>query len=363
MKKIKLATVTALSLALLAGCGKIEKGTSHLDPDTPKGQAVVTGRIDDESYESIVTDGHYQTSPLRGLTVNLLNSQENTVNYERGLIEISKEHFATDKFYFQEGQLLQREQVLDLIERKSSDNPKGLNPEDKNKPYIFQQVIEQDFLDKKSKKIAGISLGVALNSVDYSAEPPIEIKDPEIEEAGKAAAEKLLEEIRSFEGMSDVPVTIGLYRQANSNDISGGSYFAQAFSKEGKKLTDWSAVEEEHVALMPGSNNPSSAAEDGLEAKFADFKNSVEEFFPNNSGISGTAYYRNRELQKTVIKIETKYFGETEMHSFIQYVSRATETLFNVAGAVEVQINSLEGPEGFVKKEAGSDKVVTNVFN
>lgn len=363
MNKMKLVPVVVLSGLLLTACGNIEKGTSHLNPDTEKNQPVATGRIDNKSYESIVTDGHYQTSPLRGLTVNLLNSKENTANFERGLLDISKEHYPVNKFYFQEGQLLERERVLDLIERKSKENPDGINPEDPKKPYIFQQVIEQDYLNKKTNKVAGISLGIALNSVDYSAEPPINVSDSEIQEAGKAAAEKLLAEIRKMDGMKDIPVAIGLYKQANANEIAGGSYFAETLSESGKELSDWSAVSEEHITLLPGSNNKNSATDDGLETNFADFKNSIENFFPNNSGISGTAHYRNGDLQKTVIKIETKYFGETEIQNFVQYVARATKTLFNVPGEVEVQINSLDGPEGFVKKTPDSDEIITNIFN
>lgn len=363
MNKGKLLPIALTGVFLLIGCGKIEKGTAQLDPEASSNKPVATGRLDDKSYESIVTDGHYLTSPLRGLNVNLLNSNENTTNFERGLTELSKEQFPTNKFYFQEGQELSRDQVLYLIERKSDDNPKGLNPEDKDKPYIFQNVMEQDYLDKKTNKLAGMSLGIALNAVDYSAEPPIEISDEEIQAAGKEAAEKILAEVRQMEGMSDLPITIGLFKQATANNIAGGSYFAKTFSEKGKKLADWSAVSEEHVVLLGGSKEKNSAVEDGLEAKFTNFKTSVEEFFPNNSGISGTAHYRNGDLEKTVIKIETKYFGETEMQNYVQYVARATETLFNVAGEVEVQINSLDGPEGFVKKKAGEDKLSINVFN
>lgn len=363
MSKYKLLPIALTGMMLLIGCGKIEKGTAQLDPEASGNKPVATGRYDDKSYESIVTDGHYLTSPLRGLNVNLLNSNENTINFERGLLELSKEKFATSKYYFQEGQTLGRDQVLYLVERKSDSNPNGLNPEDKDKPYIFQNVMAQDFLDKKTNKLAAMSLGIALNSVDYSAEPPIEISDDEIQAAGKVAAEKILAEVRKMDGLSELPIMIGLFKQSTANNIAGGAYFAQTFSEKGKKLTDWSAVSEEHVVLLGSSKEKNSAVEDGLESKFSNFKTSVEEFFPNNSGVSGTAHYREGELQKTVIKIETKYFGETEMQNYVQYVARATETLFNVAGEVEVQINSLDGPEGFVKKKAGEDKLSINVFN
>lgn len=363
MNKYKMLPIALASVFLLVGCGKIEKGTAQIDPDASKNQSVSTGRLDNKSYESVLTDGSYKTSPLRGLNVNLLNSLENSSNFECGLLEISKEHFSVNDYYFQEGQQLTREQVLYLIERKSDSNPNGLNPKDENKPYIFQQVMEQDFIDKKTDKLAGMSLGIALNSVDYSADPAIEVDDAKVQAAGKEAAEKLIEVVRKMDGMGDIPITIGLFKQASRNNVAGGSYFAQATSEKGKKLSDWTAVNEEHIVLLSGSNAKNSASEDGIEAKFTNFKTSVEEFFPNNSGISGTAHYRKGDLQKTVIKIETKYFGETEMQHFVQYVAKITETLFNIPGDVEVQINSLDGPEGFVKKKAGSDEFITNVFN
>ena len=361
-KKLIVGALT--TVLLLSGCGNLNSTPkSPAEKRAEKNAVMTTGRLDGDNYQAILEDGTYKTSPVRGLSLNLLNSHENSANLDKGLLDLSKEEFDVDRYLFQEGQFLTREDILNAVERKSEENPKGLNSKDDKKPYIFQQVIEQDYLDKKTKKLKGISLGIALNKVDYSGEEPVEIDDEDIEKAGKEAAEKLLEKMRDIKEVGDVPIKIGLFKQATQYNVAGGSYFASAVSEKGAELSDWKEVDEEHVVLGVSSKDGNAATKDGFDAKFQEFKSNLEDFFPNNSGVSGVAHYRDGVLSKAVIKIETKYFNETEILNYTQYVAQMTGSVFNVPGTVEVQINSIEGPQGFVKKEVGSKEVFAHVFN
>ena len=360
-KKFKIALLVSGAF-LLASCGKLEKGTSSISPNSnAKDKAVATAQVDSGSYQALLIDGKYRTSQARGLTANRLNSNYNSINFERGLLELSKEHFAVNDFYFQEGQLFSREEVIQLFSRNPKESKKGLNPE--SGPIVFQQIVEQNYINKKSEKLEGISIGIALNQVDYSSDPVESIDDATILAEGQRIAPLILMEIRSKDGMDKIPVTIGLFKQAPKDNIAGGSYYSTAYSSSGDKLDKWQDVNEDYFVLGTGSNDKTPPADDGLENKFTDFKNNIQRFFPNTSGISGVASYRNNELVKFTIVIESKYFGETEMINFTQFVSGSVETIFTMNGNIEVQINTLNAPKGLVKKEVGSDQVQTTIFN
>lgn len=361
-KKIVIGLVGAA--LLLAGCGKLEKGSSAISPNQASGdKTATTGQLDASTYQALLVDGKYKTGKARGISMSTLNSNYNLANAEKGLMELSKSEFPVDKYLFQEGQYLSREDIIQLINRQSEEVPQGLNPASTDSPIVFEQVVEQNYLSKDNEQLGGVSLGIALNSVDYSTNPAVEIDDATIRAEGERIAQKVLEKVRTIDGLDKVPVTIGLFRQSTKDDVGGGSYFAKSVSKKGNDLGKWEDVNEAYIVLPSKEGVQNNATNDGLSNKFADFRNSVQRFFPNSSGISGVATYRNNELQKLTIVIETKYFGETEILNFTQFLSPTVDTIFNMNANIEVQINTLEGPQGFVEKKAGTDRSIGRVFN
>lgn len=360
-KKIVIGIVGAA--LLLAGCGKLEKGTSTISPNQGGDKTATTGQLNESSYQALLVDGKYKTGKARGVSMSTLNSNYNLANAEKGLMELSKSAFPVDKFLFQEGQYLSREDIIQLINRQSDEAPQGLNPADKASPIVFEQILEQNYLSKETEQLGGVSIGIALNSVDYSGEVPVVIDEATINSEGQRIAAKVLEKLRTIKELESVPVTIGLFRQATRDNIGGGNYFAKATSKSGNELSGWEEVSEAYIVLPAKEGEQNNATSDGLSNKFTDFKNSIQRFFPNSSGISGVAAYRNSELKKLTIVIETKYFSETELLNFTQFISTTVDTVFNINGNIEVQINTLEGPQGFVEKQVGSDKSVGHMFN
>lgn len=364
MKRKKIMIGLVVTGLFLASCGKLEKGTSNISPNQgSNNKTVTTGQIDETSYQALLVDGKYKTGKARGLSTSTLNSNYNLVNLEKGLMELSKSEFPVDSFYFQEGQYLGRDEIVQLINRQSDSFPKGLNSADPAIPVVFEQVLEQNYLNKETEKLGGISLGIALNSVDYSGAQAVEVNPDLIVSEGKRVAEVILEKVRAIDGLDNVPVTIGLFEQATKDNVGGGHYFAKATSKNGGKLSNWEDINEAYVVLPAKEGEQNNATNDGLSNKFVDFKNSLQSFFPNSSGMSGVASYRNNQLQKLTIVIETKYFSETEILNFTQFISTTVDTIFNMNANIEVQVNTLEGPQGFVEKKAGSDKSVGHIFN
>ncbi len=136
-------------------------------------QTTNTGK---NGYTVLMKNGRYVISEIAGLTATDNDNSVDTRELERGLIKISQNQFSPNQYVFQEGQYLDTSTVTDWLSRKSKSNPNGLNPvnngkKDANKrnPIYLEEIIEQDYLTGLGSKyqIGGMSLGLAMNSVDY----------------------------------------------------------------------------------------------------------------------------------------------------------------------------------------------------
>ncbi|MGX7351803.1 CamS family sex pheromone protein [Enterococcus canis] len=351
------------ALALLGACGNLEKGINNVDPaqQNTNNQSITTGRIDNGVYQAVMKDGKYQVSKSRDLNASRMNSGYNQDNFENGLLRLSHDEFSVDKYYFQEGQYLDEETIRKWLSR-SSDDDQGLNPG--KGPIIFQQLMEQDFLDENGK-IAGISLGFAFNSVYYDNDgKATDISRDDLMANARQTVNSVLTRVRQLDGLGKVPIVIGLFEQASKDNIVGGTYIYKAVSKDGKTTIDkFDSVKEEYASLPVINNQTNAATDDGLAGKFDTFKDSIQGFFPNLSGVTGIAYYQEGVLQNVSIVIETKYYSKTEITSFTQFVGKQVESVFNIGEPdIEVQINSIEGPQAFVAKRSGEEAVYSHIF-
>lgn len=102
-----------------------------------------------------------------------MNNALNMNEIERGLMDLSIHQFSTDKFYLQEGQYLSDETISQWLSRKTNDDV-GLNPTIENKtdnvledekryPLILSHVLEQNFINKETSKMEGMSIAISLN--------------------------------------------------------------------------------------------------------------------------------------------------------------------------------------------------------
>ena len=73
--------------------------------------------------------------------------------------------------------------------------------------------------------------------------------------------------------------------------------------------------------------------------------------------------FMDNDAEKITIIIEAKYYHTSELQSFTQFVGNSVRSIFNVPGAVEVQINHLGVTSAVVMKPAGEAEVIAQVFN
>lgn len=201
MRKISL--VVLAFFLLLTGCAPNFQKEQEIvqEKDDSKEKAIIPKyKISDQYYQTIIP---FVPSEARGLTVSQLNTRYDIDEFETGLMRIAQNVFNTDKFYFQEGQYLDRKTVglwlnrkytdeqLEQMKIKPEDNI-GLNPADpgkgdvktrnKENPIYLAHILEHNYLVKEGEtaRLGGIVIGLALNSVHYFQEiqygPTLETK-------------------------------------------------------------------------------------------------------------------------------------------------------------------------------------------
>lgn len=379
MMKMRRWIPAVLAATLLAGC------TNPLSKDNKE---VVTQKGGEESSTIIPntkTDGQYyrtllpyKKSASRGLIVSNIYSSYDIKEVELGLNRISQKSFDPDKYFFQEGQYLDKDTVSSWLARKNQD-PKGLNPSDKGlsptkrakeAPVYLAHIVEQNYLTqsgKNSVKLSGVSIGLALNSVyyyqkeDFGATYEEPINDAKLMEEGKKIAEKVVKRMRDMEGLANVPITVGLFKQSARGAIVPGTYETFAQVGEGKStISDWKNINEEYL-LFP-MNNPTDQYRE-VNDNFKVFKDHINNYFTNSANIIGTGYYTQDKVQSLKIQIPIKFYGASEITGFAQYTATEVVKQFPKDLAVEVSITSVNGPEALIVKDSGAAETYTHLYN
>lgn len=384
-KNIKYVALAGLAL-FLASCdmlpdpvdpneSEIQEGEEPLEEngEVDEEPTIVEVQLDTDYYRPVITEeGTYEPSQNRGITTRL-NSNINIKLFEDDLMRLSHEFFSTENHFFQEGQFLPGNLVSTWLQRQSEENEEGLNPESNGStdpgervPNYLSSILEHNFYvqTEEGLQLAGISVGLALNSIDYysavQAGPTIEqeIDSDELLEAGQQIADEVISRMREIEGLGEIPIMVGLYEQAPRDDLSGGVYVARGISENGAAaITDWNSVNEERLIF------PLEGMQSAEGNAFANFQSEVSNFFPNLSGITGRAHYVNEGLASLDIDIMTQFYGKGEMIAFTQYLNEAATTYLPDNLAIEIKVESLNGIEAFLQRDSGAESFNAHIFN
>ena len=256
----------------------------------------ITEKNNDSSYQTVIKNGRYLTSKARGVSATQQNNTYNQVSFENGLQDFAKEHFSTSKYIFQEGQYLTTDTANNWLDRKSNDNPTGLNPEDNGKtdnsrnPIYLQTIEEQDFMTKDGNnlKLNGIVLGLAMNTQDtyqkeqYGSNYTQDISNADRIQQGKQMANEVVKRYRNMSGISnDIPIYVAMYSQSKDDSLAGGSFYSWNVSKSGNNLGSWTDIKDQTVVLpmQTGTGDEKSVAKK-LNKSFTSFSESIRPISP-----------------------------------------------------------------------------------
>lgn len=381
MKQVKInkrnwtAGFVVASFLILSGCTQLEEQESPTTQTTQDTVPVQTtsNQLSNDYYRALIVDGKYQSSQNRGVSLNL-NSSINMKDFESELLDISKNVFPTDQYYFQEGQVIDASTALEWISRKSEDNPNGLNPEGNNEtdpskrvPIYLSQILEQNYMVQTETgfELGGIAIGLAMNETDYYSvkneeelinnyEQPLDRAD--VIERAKEYGNEIVSRLRAVSGLEEIPIVVGIFVQSEQDSLAGGVYTHEGLSTTGGRVEEWNE-RNDHKVLFPTDEESEDASH------FANFKNEIQEFFPNLSGVTGIGNYRNSQLLSLEIDIMTQFYGETEMIAFTQHITDAATQYLPQNAQIEIKIESIDGMEAFLAKEQSSQTFTFHIFD
>ncbi|WPC22361.1 CamS family sex pheromone protein [Pediococcus inopinatus] len=383
LKKSLVAVTLLFSALILASCGNSSNTSSSSNSkngtstsSTKSGSYQVTGQTNSSQYAGVIKNGKYLTSKSRGVTVS--QSSGNLMNlksFEAGLQDISKNEFSTSKYIFQEGQYLSSDTVKNWLGRKSKSNADGLNPASNGSttptgrnPIYLQSMEEQDYVQKSGSKLklSGITIGLAMNSVDYyrkttyGAEYQTNISDATLEKEGKAMAKEVLARLRKKKGLENIPIVIAVYKQASNDSLVGGNFVSYSINK-GNSIEKWKALDIKNV-VFPLKSDESAPNSNDSDA-FSNFKSEVENFFPNLSGVTAQAQYKNGSLQGMNVSVTTQFYSETEINSFTQFLADQAEKYLPSGVKIDITVSSTtDGVQSFLSRSSTAKSFSTHVF-
>lgn len=365
----------AAAALTLTACGNLKNSSlanNATTTNTTKKKTNQTTTTGKNGYTVLLKNGTYQISPISGLTATNNDNSVDTRELERGLVQISKTQYSPNSYTFQEGQYLDASTVSNWLARKSKSNPSGLNPvlETKKKynPYYLEEIIEQDFLTGSGShyKLGGMSLGLAMNSVDYyqkvkdGPQYQMDISRATQRSQGIQMAEKIIARLRRKKALKNIPITIGLFSKTSKDSLVGGSYFAYGTAAaNSSKITKWKAVSEKTQVLPTVGNEKAVSSQDA--SSFNSFKTAIQNYFPNVSGVSASLRYENGKLTQENISITTQFYGYEQILSFTRLVlSEAKKYLPN--SAIEIKIGSVDDVQALIAKESADSDYQVHIY-
>lgn len=385
--------LTAVSAFLLSACApnfeQEENVIQENEDDTTEKAIIPKYNISDDFYRTIMP---FEPSEARGQVVNNLNTRFDINEFETGLMRVAQNSFDTDKYVFREGQYLDTATVSSWLARQYTNeqlkelkmDPEenlGLNPVDpgkgdvhqrnKENPIYLAHILEHNYLQEVSGKegtyqLGGIVIGLAMNSVHYYEEVAFgdtykkNIERKVLEAQGKKIAQEVVNRLRAMEDLADVPITIALFEQESRSSVTPGNFFAYAEIPRGSSnISSWEKVTEKYV-LFPSADAEKDFREESTW--FSNFKQDVEEYFPNYNGVVGKGFYKDDQLQELNISIPIQFYGKSEAIGFTQYVTGLVMEHFPDYISVQVSISSVNGQESLIVRKPNQDEPFVHVY-
>lgn len=363
IKKFKTLSILLVATLALAACQNDQADSTEsagsASQSSSSSEEQQTSQLSTEYYSSYISDGTYQTNSASGITAGV-SSQANAENLERGLYDLAKNIFPTEDYSLQEGQVIGEDQTLAYLTAQSDENPDGLNPSgyasttmEGFEPRYLNTLMEYDFVDQDGN-IAGISIGLGMNYSDTfnseSETQEFEITSEERIEHGKQMAEKIVSNIRQDEAYADTPIHVAIFENEESGDLGGGTYTTDAVSSSGNSFGDWSTYNQDFVVYAVDD-----APNEEDTVSFTRFRDQIQSFYPQLSGLSGVGYYQDNELQNVNIVINSQFDGYSEVIALSQQAISTASSVFNNNIEIQIQVVTADGVRALLTRNKDSD--------
>lgn len=344
---------------------------------SPSSVQVINQNNQQGEYRSVISNGNYLTSSARGMTVTT-ESNFNAQSFELSLNELSKRFFSTRRYIFQEGQYLSSDLLSSWLDRYSNSNRSGLNPpdngrtDDSRNPYYLQSIEENDFMNQVNGtklNLEGMTIGLAMNRIDHytralgGPEYTQNISRAEMIAQGRTVAAKVLRRLRSMNQIpKDLPILIVMYENAPEDSLAGGAPYAYYLSKSGNTVGKWTNVDFQNV-VFPKTDTDRSSIGTQDNTNFVNFKNEIQNFFPNISYATAQAHYENGSLNGLNININTSFYSVSEIKAFATYIAETAPKYFNNSIPIRISLSASNQLMAVITKDSNSSYRIIYLYS
>ncbi|WP_440896563.1 CamS family sex pheromone protein [Amphibacillus sp. Q70] len=388
MKRLYVVSVV-LWVVLLAGCApdfssndQEEVIDETLPEDVDQETAIIPNySVSEAEYQVLLP---YRLSQSRGVTTNQVSNRLDITALEDDLRRHSTTVFDPESYFFQEGQKIDYNELLSWLERESDSTEQGLNPSvdidddtstddkiemERENPKYLSHILEQNYLirtDDNSVQLAGISLGIAMKS-NYRFQTEVggpfyyeDIGQNEMLAEAADITEEVVSRLRAKDGLAEIPIMVGIYREAPRDGLVPGSFVAKTTIQGGSENVDsWESIDESYVLF------PSSEAQDidpNLSSTVDEFKSEIASYFPNYVGVIGEGFYQDGEIRRLILDIPIEFYGQAEVTGFTQYVYGLIMDSFQPHFDIEVNIKSNDRQESLIVRESGNEEPFVHIY-
>jgi len=313
------------------------------------------------SYSITYNDDYYKVyMPYKKGVGNNYILNSNTVDYdldkiEENLIQISTNEFSTDKYYYQEGQYLNKKNLKELLGNKYLNNDKEKKIDGKKiKPQMVGGIIEKNFLNK-SGDLKGISLAIILNRYQSydSNNNYVVISEDDIIKKGKESGVTLIKYIREKNKLDNVPILVALYVESSPESNVSGNYTYYG-------ITENNDIDYKHINQKNYYMNNQNVKQIN-SSSYNNFKKYEEAIrnYDNSIYISGLGYFNNSELSKLTITITKNHYSYGDLLYLNQLLSEKAIKYFKEPKVV-IKVKAINEVKSYIVKNAG--ETTTDIF-
>ena len=319
--------------------------------------------LNDNDYAAILP---HESTDTRVKHISLIQDFDVRVQVEKGLMDLSKEHFPVNQVAFKTHEFLDYDELdatdgsRGLLGTLRDDNPNGLNPSNNEKfdtgngvtqgGVILVDIYELDWY--RHDKLDGISLGLVVNDQIEQDGKVYPIKDDKMKGYIEVTCSKLVNYMRERfnEVNKNIPIYMGVY-ELNHDPLenSNGGYVYEGYFT-GNQHT-YNELNENYV-ILPSVTFTTLDGE--MADEFNKFKEKIVNVLPDSTYVVGEAKFENDVVKDLQLTVTTHGKMVGEILSATQTVKEELDLFENTDVDYRIQVINNGDVFAMMHREAGS---------
>jgi len=324
----------------LIGCGKEKEDVITLDYE-----------ISDDYYQVYQP---YKKGVSENYIVSSISSKYDLNEVETSLMYLAADVFPKTNSYYQAGQYLTKNELIDLLskEKLNKSSPLVINDEITINPSYISYIHEQNYVASNGN-LKGMAIGIVLNQYQTYTNSSgtskyTEVSKDIVTDHGIKMAQELLTYLRNKEELKQTRIIIALFLESEPNAIIPGNYIY--VGNTANDTITFSPLNENYYLMT--DSLLTEIDPDGYNA-FKSVLGSVKETMPTVSLI-GEGLYKDNNLKSLVIDVNTVYLTKSELIMLGQLVSDKVFSSFNKDINTKIIITVNGDANALIVKNKGS---------